>query len=57
LSIYDVSGKVIRTFNDNFAKGYNEITVNSDELSANGMLYYRLESANHTATRKMIIVK
>jgi len=57
LSIYDVSGKVIRTFNGNFAKGYNEITVNSDELSANGMLYYRLESANHTATRKMIIVK
>ena len=57
LSIYDVSGKVIRTFNGNFAKGYNEINVSSDELSANGMLYYRLESANHTATRKMIIVK
>ncbi len=57
LTIFDVSGKVIRTSEGDFARGYNEILISRDELSATGMLYYRLESADYTATKKMIILE
>jgi hypothetical protein len=55
LTITDVSGKVLRVVQNDYAKGYNEINV--DNLAATGVLYYKLETANDTATRKMIIVK
>jgi hypothetical protein len=40
-----------------FAKGYNQITLNSSELPAVGVLYYTLETADFTATKKMIIIE
>ena len=57
LSIYDVTGKVMKRFAGHFAKGYNEIRVNSDELVASGVLYYELVSADQRATKKMVILK
>jgi hypothetical protein len=55
LTITDVSGKVLRVVQSDYAKGYNEVNVSN--LSATGVLYYKLETANDTATRKMILVK
>ena len=57
LSIMDVSGKVIFTAEDTFARGYNQITVNSNNLPATGVLYYTLATANETATQRMIVTK
>jgi hypothetical protein len=34
----------------------NSVNLTRDELDATGVFYYQLESANHTATMKMIIV-
>ncbi len=56
LTIFDVSGKVVRTISADFPKGYNVINVNRAELSGAGMLYYRLESGSYTATKKMIVL-
>jgi hypothetical protein len=56
LTIQDVSGKVISVVEGDYAKGYNEVKVNSNNLPSTGVLYYTLESANDTATRKMIIL-
>ena len=57
LSIYDVSSKILKVVNGDFEKGYNTIEVSNTDIAAKGVLYYRLETGAHTATRKMIIVR
>jgi len=57
LTIQDVSGKVISVVEGDFAKGYNQVSVNSNNMPNTGVLYYTLASANDTATRKMIILQ
>ena len=56
LSILDVTGKVIKVYTNDYAKGYNQIQVSRKELPASGVLYYKLESQDYTATRKMVLV-
>ena len=57
LTIQDVSGKVLSRVAGTYAKGYNEITVGADQLPATGVLYYTLETAEHTATNRMVLNK
>jgi len=57
LTIMDVSGKIITVITDNYTKGYHEIELTKNELNEKGVLYYRLETAEHTATKKMLIVR
>jgi len=57
LKIMDIQGKVLKTTTADFAKGTNQIILKADELGATGILYYQLESANNTATKKMIIIE
>ena len=56
LTIYDVSGKQVKLVSGDYEAGYNEISLNKTDL-AEGMLYYQLETATNTATKKMFIVK
>ncbi len=55
LTVHDASGRLLKTIDRDFAKGYNEVQISKDELSAKGVLYYQLETAGHTATKKMIL--
>ena len=57
IRIHDVTGKALKMIRGDFAKGYNNVTVNAKELPAVGVLYYTLETADYTATKKMIIVE
>ncbi len=57
LTIFDESGRTIFTQTGDFAKGNNAITVNRNMLNATGVLYYKLETANNSATKKMIQTK
>src|SRR5690606_28302577 len=57
LTISDVSGKVLKVIKGDFNKGYNQVSVNSGEFSQAGVMYYQLETATHTATKKMIIIE
>ncbi len=57
LTVYDVSGKVLRVVEGEFAQGYNEVTVNRSEVAGTGVLYYQLDTENNSATKKMIIIK
>lgn len=54
LTVFDVAGKVLKSFNGSFDKGYNEITINSNDLQGSGVMYYRLSTNNQTITKKMI---
>jgi uncharacterized repeat protein (TIGR01451 family) len=55
LHIFDLNGRLLKTFNGDYASGYNEIRVERDELPAAGVFYYRLQMNGQIATRKMII--
>jgi hypothetical protein len=57
ITIHDVNGKTLRLIRDGFAKGYNTVSVSSAELPAVGVLYYTVETADFTATKKMIILQ
>jgi hypothetical protein len=57
LTITDVSGRVLRVIEGDFTKGYNEVTLNRSELAATGVLYYKLDTPDYSATKKMITIE
>lgn len=57
LTISDVTGKVLMLTRQDGAKGYNQLVVNSNQLPAAGVLYYTVETAEFTASKKMIIIE
>lgn len=56
ITIFDVSGKVIKQVNQDFARGYNEVIFSKAELNASGILYYQLQTSEFTDTRKMLLI-
>ena len=54
--ISDASGKILKTVEGNFNKGYNEIKVSKSDLNTSGIVFYRLETPTHNAVKKMIIL-
>ncbi|HAD11135.1 MAG TPA: hypothetical protein DCF33_01730 [Saprospirales bacterium] len=57
LSIFDQSGRLVYSQKGDFPKGYNSIPLDRALINSNGLLYYKLETANNSATRTMIQVK
>lgn len=57
IHIFDVTGKTVHLIQGVFAKGRNEITVGKSQLNTSGVLYYRLETNDQMATRKMIMIE
>jgi TonB family protein len=54
LTIYDVTGKVIKKVEDKYSQGYNEIELSRADFNTHGVHYYQLDSGNLTATKKMV---
>ncbi|MFN8303092.1 MAG: SdrD B-like domain-containing protein [Saprospiraceae bacterium] len=54
LTVYDETGRVLFTQKGDFAKGYNAISLDRAMLNTTGVLYYKLETATDSATKKMI---
>jgi len=57
LTVFDVTGKILTVKNVDAVKGYNTITVSSKELPAVGVMYYRLDANEYSATKKMVIIE
>ena len=57
LTIYDLTGKIIKQFSSQYEAGSHSITVTNDELPASGVLYYSIQSGAFSDTKKMILVK
>lgn len=57
LTVTDVSGRVLSSIEAEFKAGYNQVVLNSNDLPATGVLYYILETAGHTATKKLIVIE
>ena len=56
LTIFDFSGRVVETKEQNFAKGYNQVQIEKAGLQGSGIYFYQLETATHTAKKKMILI-
>jgi hypothetical protein len=56
LSITDVSGRIIKQMKGQFTKGYHEFKVKRDELPTNGLFFYRLETSNGIAVKRMVLL-
>jgi Secretion system C-terminal sorting domain len=55
-TLYDLSGKVIQSETRHFAEGWNTLTLPKNALPNSGIYYYRLDSNNGSATKKMIMI-
>ena len=57
LRIHDVNGRTIKSIEGDFSKGNNQILIDKSELNTTGVLFYTLETADDSATKKMIIIE
>jgi hypothetical protein len=57
LTLYDMSGKMVRVVEGNYAKGYNEIILKRKDLASDGAFYYHLQAGDFTASKKMVLSK
>jgi hypothetical protein len=57
LSIIDEAGRVVYQQKGQFAKGENSISLDRALINTTGLLYYKLETATDSATKKMIQAK
>ena len=57
LQIFDVSGKIVASYNKgNQSAGRHDININSEKLNS-GTYYYSLKAGNKRLTKKMVITK
>lgn len=56
LSIYDVSGKLLKVIRGDYSAGMNMEEISRSDLQGAGMLYYKLSTDSETATRRMILL-
>lgn len=57
LKIHNVTGKIIKTYQGNYAKGYNSIVVSKEDIGVAGVLYYTLETDEFNTTRRMVVIE
>ena len=57
LKVFDVNGVLLHREATFFDKGRQGFTLSGGQLRAAGLLYYRVETARGSATRKMVKVE
>ena len=56
ITVYDVTGKVVKSTNIDGVKGNNTIEFTKNELKS-GIMYYTLEAGDFKSTKKMVIIE
>jgi len=56
LTLFDQTGKVVKEVNGDYSAGTNQIELRRSDVNGSGMLYYRLESGDYSAAKKMVII-
>ncbi len=57
ITVSDIDGKIIWKHFGKYSQGLNNVIINRDDLGTSGVLYYRLDTDNHSASMKMIVLK
>ncbi len=56
LTVFDFTGKIVTKVQQYFVKGYNQISIDRNQLGASGVMYYQLEAGEYFASKKMIMI-
>lgn len=57
LTIYDVTGKIVYQRLGSYDKGINSVAIDRNEIEGSGILYYQLDTKEHSSSKKMIVIK
>ncbi len=58
LTIFDVSGQVVKVIEGNYDVGYHTVNISRNDLGENGIWFYRLKATGKKAiTKKMIVLE
>ncbi len=57
MTIFDMSGKVVKVISESYEKGYHQIAIDGKDFNEQGMFYYQLATTNGIETKKMILLK
>lgn len=57
LTILDVQGRVLRTIEGIYEKGYHEVQINANNLPDKGVLYYQLTTDKKQVVKRMIVIE
>ncbi len=57
LTVYDLTGKIVKVVEGYYRAGHNSIMLTSFDIPSPGVLYYRLDSGQYSATKKMMILE
>ena len=55
-SLYNVSGKLIKTVKRDYNKGINTLEIKRSELDNAGIYYYQIEAGSYIASKKMVLL-
>ncbi|RMD97424.1 MAG: T9SS C-terminal target domain-containing protein [Bacteroidetes bacterium] len=55
--VYDVAGQMIKEVRGQFAAGYHEVSLAREDFNGRGVYFYRLETPEFTATKKMTMLE
>jgi hypothetical protein len=56
IKVTDVTGRLVKVYDRDGVKGYNQLTLNRNDVIGAGVLYYTIETKDFSATKKMILV-
>ena len=56
LTIFDVSGKVLKSIEGDYNKGFHTVTINRSDIGSTGMLYYQLDTDKESVSKKMLMM-
>jgi hypothetical protein len=57
LRVVDVTGKLVMSQSGQFQKGYNTISISNTQLNKSGVYYYKIDTGDFSATKKMILIE
>jgi hypothetical protein len=58
LTILDVTGRIIQTYDSKGEAGQNEVMITREQLGgASGVMIYKVESGKYSAQRKMLVIE
>src|SRR6056297_245963 len=57
LTVIDGDGRELHVVEEEGQKGYNQIELSVQDVRSEGVVFYKLESGNHSASKKMVVIK
>lgn len=57
LTVFNLEGKMLYNAEFTAQAGYNSVVISKEELQTTGVLFYQLDAADYTTTKKMILLE